>query len=174
MAATPLWATDLLAEVGAGEGFSPESITLVWRRRRGDSYSSGRAWTETRRIVVTAGSDRVEARLTLLHEIAHIISPAAEHHGREFYRTAWRLFLTYGRTSNKRVIAFEGWYRAASLDVAIELGIRGAKAAKAGRPKRHRHRYVIDGFNGVASYRACACGAVIFGSRIGAAAHSGR
>ena len=62
------------------------------------SYSSGRCYYEwpTTRIVVTAGTDEMDARMVLLHELAHVVAGPRAHHGPKWRRTALRLYRRYG------------------------------------------------------------------------------
>lgn len=91
MSVPPKWALDTLDE--AWQGLPEyEKPTLTWRRSKKKKWSSGRAFCKSRRIVVTAGGPRWEQKCVLLHEIAHIMCPADEHHGELFYLTAWSLY----------------------------------------------------------------------------------
>lgn len=82
---------------------------LTWRRRsRQKSYwvtshtlgrrasSSGRYYPAEYRIVLTAGSERRAQKLTLLHEIAHWLTPSDRGHGDAFWIKAFELYRRYG------------------------------------------------------------------------------
>jgi hypothetical protein len=122
MRASPMWAQDLLLQVALDEG-REDPPELAWRRSRAKRYSTGHTQFRrspgapggrAERLVVTAGTDPDGQRVTLLHELAHWLCPAGEHHGPLFYDTAWRLCRRYG--ANLRC-AFEqeAAYRAASV-----------------------------------------------------------
>lgn len=160
--AAPKWAVDLLARVV--EDYGQEPIDLSWRRSKAHRTSSGLAGGRgPRTIHVTAGTERRDQRLVLLHEIAHILTPK-EHHGPEFWRVAWELFDRYAPNIPRRyILEREGDYRVEALNVAIERGVRGAKTAARKRPERvHRHRYgphvPTPGIPG-RTVRSCKCGA---------------
>lgn len=64
---------------------STNAVTLNWRRSRTRSFSSGRCrWDD--RIVVTAGSNELDQRHVLAHELAHHVSPSF-YHDDMFYET---------------------------------------------------------------------------------------
>lgn len=121
----PIWATDLMARVLRDEG-ADFDVELTWRRARprrapkGTRYylrdgsivdrlprvthSSGISYGNhprsapgaQRRIVVTAGSNRVDQRYTLLHEIAHQLAPVDAHHDARFWAVLLPLCARYG------------------------------------------------------------------------------
>ena len=118
MAHPPQWAQDLVIRVALDEGCEilPE---LTWRRSRQALLSSGRAsppnhaeikpsggrWLPQKgrykrllngRVVITAGKDRRDQKLVLLHELAHWLSAVYEHHGPTFWDKAWQLYRRYG------------------------------------------------------------------------------
>jgi hypothetical protein len=96
----PAWASDLVAAVCADADVQPPR--LIWRIRRA-SPSTGVARRSDGTISVRAGTDTLDQRLTLLHELAHWIAPAARrrgrrsvHHGRAFYAAAFDLYRRHG------------------------------------------------------------------------------
>src|SRR6266567_4783669 len=103
----PCWALDLVAAVCAEAGSEPPH--LAWRRTL-RATSSGLARPDAGRISVTAGRDELDARLTLLHELAHWLqhghAPLAArmprrrrrvaHHDEAFYAIAFPLYLRNG------------------------------------------------------------------------------
>lgn len=101
---TPKWAEKIIGEVCDRHGI-PQPV-VIWRRRQAN-YSTGRAWHSyglgcwNGRIVITAGKERADAKMTLLHELAHIIAPKGEHHSKEFYTIAFRLYRMYKLPMNK-------------------------------------------------------------------------
>ena len=142
----PAWAHALVAEVCADAGVAPPSLS--WRRRRNE-HSTGVARRGEGTVAVRAGSDELDQRLTLLHELAHWIAPAPRrrrrgttHHGLAFYRTAFALYARYG-LSPADALRLESARYASSLRHAVLLGIEGAghllaerRAAARARPRR--------------------------------------
>ena len=141
MAAPPKWAQDLVLTVAldAGRDDVPE---LTWYRagkrkvmysewgfptsrahkavktkvlppRRG---SSGTAWPTLGRIHVTAGTDRKDQKLVLLHELAHWLTPK-DHHSPRFWDKAWELYRRY-RVPLRYARIREGNYRKGALVAA--------------------------------------------------------
>lgn len=88
----PEWASDLIRQVCEAEGRRPPKIT--WYQRN-ESSSSGCTYKSEGRIHVTAGTDDVDARLVLLHELAHWFAPPKWNHTRQFWGLAWRLYDVY-------------------------------------------------------------------------------
>jgi len=98
-------------------------FTKILPPRRG---SSGYAAPTANRVHVTAGTDRTDQKLVLLHELAHWLCDVGEHHGARFWDKAWQLYRRYRvpiRYARKR----EGNYR------------KGAALAYArSRPEKHK------------------------------------
>ncbi len=96
----PAWARSLVLAVCA-EARVPPPAVLRWRRGS-RTASSGVANRRAGSIAVTAGTDLADARHTLLHELAHWLTPASPrgggrvrrsvHHGATFYATAFALY----------------------------------------------------------------------------------
>jgi hypothetical protein len=130
--ATPAWARSLVAEV-CPEADAPAPARLRWSRRERDS-SSGVTRRHDGSISVVAGTDTLDQRLTLLHELAHWLTPMHRlrgrhvHHDRRFYRLAFALYLRYGLTAGEALRREAGRYPS-SLRHAVALGIPGADAA---------------------------------------------
>jgi hypothetical protein len=138
---------------------------LAWRRRRGE-HSTGVARRDSATIAVRAGSDDLDQRLTLLHELAHWLSAVAPrrrgrsvHHGRAFYARAFELYARHGVPAADALRLEAGRYPSA-LRHAAALAVPGAAAALAAhrstiraRPRRrwrvlvpeHRIRLERDG-----------------------------
>jgi hypothetical protein len=137
-AGTPPWAAGLVAQVCA-EAEAPEPI-LRWRRAA-RSPSSGVTRKAAGVVVVTAGTDLLDQRLTLLHELAHWLGPAVRrrwrqrvaHHDATFYAAAFRLYQKHGIEPSEAV-AREGARHPGALRHARDLGLPGA--AKAWRARR--------------------------------------
>lgn len=145
----PAWALELLATVCADANV--DSPRLSWRRRTG-AHSTGLTQRHRGSIAVRAGTDDLDQRLTLLHELAHWLSPQprrvrrgrSTHHGRSFYAIAFELYRRHGVPDADALRLESGRYRS-SLAHAAALGVPGAAAALAehrstirARPRRWR------------------------------------
>jgi hypothetical protein len=159
----PGWATDLLTQVCADADVTPPR--LLWRNRRCE-HSTGVTRRGDRTVAVRAGSDPLDQRLTLLHELAHwLATPSGRrrgrsvHHGREFYAIAFDLYRRHGIQDADALRLESARYRS-SLRHAVALRIPGAttalaehRAAIANRPRRrwrvlvpeHPVRLIRDG-----------------------------
>jgi hypothetical protein len=129
----PLWAVELVHAVCAEAGVEPPA-RLSWRRRASPN-STGVARREAGVIAVRAGTDEADQRLTLLHELAHWITPwprrrRSTHHGRAFYRTAFALYARHGLT-DAEALRLESARYPSSLRHAVALAVPGAVAAMA-------------------------------------------
>jgi hypothetical protein len=130
--AAPAWARDLAGAVAEHHGAALGVPALRWRRRRGPG-STGRCVLPQARapqgwIAISAGSDRLEQRHVLLHELAHWLLPRAAHHGPAFYDLAWRLWAAYG-IPPERALRREVPYRAEAARAALRHGVPGALVA---------------------------------------------
>lgn len=156
----PAWACDLVAAVCADAAVQPPR--LQWRTRRGE-HSTGVTRRHEGVVAVRAGTDPLDQRLTLLHELAHWLSPAirrrrgrAVHHGRSFYEVAFDLYRRHGILDGDALRLESGRYRSA-LSHAAALRVPGAAQALAEhrstiarRPRRRwrvlvpEHRVVLE------------------------------
>lgn len=140
----PAWAWELVAIVCADAGVT--SPRLLWRTRCG-GRSTGVARRSEGTISVRAGSDPLDQRLTLLHELAHWIGPAAGrrrgrrtvHHGRAFYAIAFELYRHHGLADADALRLESARYRSA-LRHSAALGVTGAVEALADHRSRLRAR----------------------------------
>jgi hypothetical protein len=131
----PAWATALVAAVCADARVA--SPLLAWRRR-GTEHSTGVTRRDVGLVAVRAGTDDLDQRLTLLHELAHWLAPSAprrrgrrvQHHGRDFYAIAFELYRRHGIDDADALRLESGRYRSA-LRHAASLGVPGAVAALA-------------------------------------------
>jgi len=129
----PAWADELVAIVCADAVVTQPRLS--WRRRAGD-HSTGVTRRHDGMIAVRTGTDPLDQRLTLLHELAHWLSPAprrgrrAVHHGRAFYDIAFDLYRRHGLTDADALRLESARYRSA-LGHAVALGVPGAAAALA-------------------------------------------
>jgi hypothetical protein len=132
MAEAPAWARTLVADVCAAAS-RPEP-QLAWRRRR-QPTSSGVTRRGDESISLVAGSDPLDQRLTLLHELAHWLAPAPRrrrrripHHDATFYALAFDLYRRHGIPDHV-ALAGESARYPSSLRHARALGVPGADAA---------------------------------------------
>ena len=156
----PSWACELMALVCADAGVAPPH--LLWRNRRSE-HSTGVTRHGDGIVAVRAGSDPLDQRLTLLHELAHwLVAPPRRHrgrsvhHGRAFYRVAFELYRRHGIPEPDALRLESARYRSA-LRHAVALRVPGATAALAAhratmaeRPRRRwrvlvpEHRVVLE------------------------------
>jgi hypothetical protein len=139
---TPAWADDLARLVCADAGVAPPRLS--WRRRSGE-HSTGVTRRHDGLVAVRAGTDALDQRLTLLHELAHWLAPPprrrgrAVHHGRAFYAMAFDLYRRHGLADADALRLESARYRSA-LRHALDLGIPGAGVALAEHRSRLRAR----------------------------------
>lgn len=145
----PAWARDLVLEVCAERGLAPPSV-LRWRRVV-RTAASGVTNRRLGSIAVSAGTDEVDARHTLLHELGHWLAPdertgrrvgrgrrrAIAHHGAAFYAVAFRLYARHAASLEDSVRREAGRYPS-SLRHAVALGIEAATRVAAERRARLR------------------------------------
>jgi len=133
MAEAPAWARSLVLTVCA-EADAPLP-RLSWRHRD-RTTSSGLTRQSAGLVSVVAGRDPVDQRLTLLHELAHWLSPAprgrrrgrTRHHDAAFYTTAFGLYRRHG-VPDAAALAGESARYPSSLTHARRLGVPGAEEA---------------------------------------------
>lgn len=143
----PAWARALVVEVCARAGVPPPSV-LRWRRVA-RTEASGVTNRRLGSIAVSAGTDVVDARHTLLHELAHWLTPdersgrragrarrrAIVHHGTAFYAVAFRLYGQHAPSLEDSLRREAGRYPS-SLRHAVALGITEAATLAAERRAR--------------------------------------
>ena len=142
----PDWAHQLVMTVCTDAGTRPPR--LAWRRRHALA-STGVARRHEGMIVVRAGGDELDQRLTLLHELAHWLTPTltsararrrrAVHHGRAFYEIAFELYRRHGVADADALRLESARYRS-SLRHAVALGVPGAIAVLAAHRSSIRAR----------------------------------
>jgi len=139
----PAWASSLVADVCASAGVEPPR--LAWRHRRSEA-STGVARRSEGTVSVRAGTDPLDQRLTLLHELAHWIAPSARrrgrravHHGRAFYAVAFELYRRHG-LSDADALRLESSHYRSALRHAAALGVPGAEEELAAQRARQRER----------------------------------
>ena len=103
----PQWTKQFIADAIAelnNLGYECEIPNINWRKPTVNKYnfvddtvsrirrkdSSG--VTYQKHITICLGSDRVDAKLVILHEIAHWALPWKEHHSPRFWDLAWWLY----------------------------------------------------------------------------------
>ena len=129
----PAWAVALVAAVCAEA--AADAPRLTWRHRTGE-HSTGVTRRDQGIVAVRAGTDALDQRLTLLHELAHWLAPPpkrgrrAAHHGRAFYAIAFALYRRHRIPDADALRLESGRYRT-SLAHAVALGIPGADTALA-------------------------------------------
>lgn len=128
----PAWASALVAEVCRDAAVPPP--LLRWRHAA-RSAASGVTRQSAGTVSVTAGTDELDQRLTLLHELAHWLGPQTRrrrgrvaHHGLDFYMIAFEIFKRHGIPAADALEREGGRYPSA-LRHARALGIPGAEAA---------------------------------------------
>jgi hypothetical protein len=93
------------AKAGDFNGTHPEIAVHAiesWENRKASRNlsSSGRAyrdwWRPSGTITVTAGTEVLDQRMVLLHEIAHLLTPMLSQHDLAWRRVAARLYSKYG------------------------------------------------------------------------------
>lgn len=129
----PAWAPALVREVCARAGAALPA-RLRWTRRDRER-SSGVTRHATGFIGVSAGTDGADARQTLLHELAHWLTPPARrarrgtrHHDRRFYAVAFQLYAQHGEDA-ATALAREASRYPSAIGHARALDVPGAEAA---------------------------------------------
>jgi hypothetical protein len=109
----PEWAQALIEEVCTDYGRRPPKVQW-WERK--DWYSSGVTYKSEGRIHVTAGTSVVDARIVLLHELAHWIARPNWHHNRRYWELAWAMYQRYADRDLEWAIYREAVYVKKSLN----------------------------------------------------------
>ncbi len=144
----PDWARGLVLAVCSAAGVAPPNV-LRWRRAAREP-SSGLASRRAGSIAVTAGTDPADVRHTLLHELAHWLTPEAPprragrrsrivHHGAAFYATALPLFERHADGIEAALRREAGRYPSV-LRLAAAAGIGEAAVLAAERRTARAHR----------------------------------
>jgi hypothetical protein len=128
----PSWASEIVR--GECDAAGVAEPALRWRSAR-RSASSGVTRRSAGSISVTAGTDPLDQRLTLLHELAHWLGPVprrrrgrVQHHDAGFYATAFDLYRRH-QIPDAEILSREGGRYPSALRHARALGIAGADAA---------------------------------------------
>lgn len=93
----PLWANQLTAQVCEAAGV--KTPQLRWRTKPKSFHSTGRTTypniqVPNGRITVTAGYDKRDQLLVMLHELAHHLTPKSFHNA-DFWAMAFDLYEVY-------------------------------------------------------------------------------
>jgi hypothetical protein len=144
MAESPAWARSLVLLV-CSEADAPLP-RLTWRLRDRPT-SSGVTRRSMGSISLAAGSDVLDQRLTLLHELAHWLAAAlprrrrslVRHHDAAFYAIAFPLYRRHG-VPDAFALAGESARYPSSLGHARTLGVPGAEEAWRDRRAALRER----------------------------------
>jgi hypothetical protein len=69
-----------------------------WETRKAEDtrYTSGTASPLRRSIIIRAGTAVLDQKVTLLHEMAHLLAPRGIYHERPWVKIAARLYIKYG------------------------------------------------------------------------------
>ena len=86
----------LAQEVVEREGCEVPSIRWYYRDHPGSSGCTYTGSARHRGIALTLGTDHACARIVLLHELAHWLTPEDRGHGVVFWETAFRLYREAG------------------------------------------------------------------------------
>lgn len=118
--AMPMWAQDLVIKVAIDEG-RDDLPDVMWRRAGKLQYSQWRPFESTgvthmykNKITITAGTDRRDQKLVILHELAHWLMPKGENHGSLFWDKAWQLYRRY-KVPIRYALLSEGNYRKGAI-----------------------------------------------------------
>src|SRR6185312_4932801 len=91
---------ELAEEICAAEGIHPPTIT--WRRFRNPRHigTAGQAHVSggTRQLSLWTGADEVERKITLLHELSHLIVGCRHNHDDVFWDKAFERYARYRLT----------------------------------------------------------------------------
>ncbi len=128
----PAWAAEMVRDVCATAGVAAPFVRWRSARRPG---SSGVTRRSAGSVSVTAGTDPVDQRLTLLHELAHWLAPVprrrrgrVQHHDARFYAIAFDLYRRHG-ILDAEVLLHEGGRYPSALRHARAAGMPGADEA---------------------------------------------
>ena len=149
--APPGWARELTALVCREAGVAPPA-RLRWTRRDRER-ASGVTRYATGFVGVSAGTDVADARQTLLHELAHWLTPpparrrrGVRHHDRRFYTVAFDLYARHGE-GGAVGLAREAARYPSAIGHARALGVPGAdtawRARHAARPAARPMRVLV-------------------------------
>jgi len=139
----PRWAAEMVRDVCTVAGVDEPVVRWRSARRPG---SSGVTRRSAGSVSVTAGTDPVDQRLTLLHELAHWLAPVprrrrgrVQHHDARFYEIAFDLYRRFD-IPDADVLVHEGGRYPSALRHARAAGMPGAEDAWRARRDTLRER----------------------------------
>lgn len=118
----PEWALTLRDKVWEIEGCTKRPLpTFSWRPRKGLGSSGSTSYIDPCRIIIRAGTDLLEQRIIVVHELSHAV--VAGVHNNEFWDCAWRLYARFGLTSFDETFRSEFAYKVGAIDGAKRAGL---------------------------------------------------
>jgi len=126
----------------------PRPLPTIEAKPRNRVGSSGTTYDtdgpDPLKIIVRLGSDLVQQRVIVVHELTHAITRHG--HTLKFWTTAWRLFEHFGLTAYRDTFISEFRYKAGAIDGAFAAGVEiPAGVIRDSRPKwRHDHMWRHD------------------------------
>lgn len=112
----PEWAEDLVTKICADNDRREPDV--IWKTRRG-SMSSGSYYDAKKEIILRAGTELMDQKGCLIHELCHHLCPAGWHHNKRFYVRCFDLYRKYGgETLWEYEGEREGWYMLRSREVS--------------------------------------------------------
>jgi len=89
----PCWATEIIKEVCLA--YNRRVPEIVWRQRKG-VHTTGSTQRKKERIAITLGTDTIDHKRVLLHELAHYLNESENRgHSKEFWLILRALFIKY-------------------------------------------------------------------------------
>lgn len=124
MIQTPVWAQKLVSDAikwyTKQEHVKAKAPGFIWRHRIGLN-SSGHTRLRENQIFITAGRNRVDLKLCILHELAHCLAPReAQFHTVAFWDITWKL-IRWAKLPIRYCKQREGEYKKGAL-VAYRRG----------------------------------------------------
>lgn len=102
----PIWAQDLILDALSwweDQGHSSVNVPIIkWKHRKGRGTTG--LTIDKKTIIIREGnrsinvggekdvSALIDTKVVVLHELAHFLTPSGEHHGPQFWDTAWAFF----------------------------------------------------------------------------------
>ncbi len=113
MSNTPTWAKNIIRTVARQKRRRPPEVT--WQTTRKTHGTAGSS--EGNEIFIREGRFRLNAKLTLLHELAHWIT--GNGHTHKFWLQAWALYRQFHLPMGY-ALTWESYYRQGALDAYWE------------------------------------------------------
>lgn len=129
---SPVWARRLVDRISSD--YTVHSPFIVWTHRKGKE-STGYCTIGGQSIGIRTGSDKADARYTILHEMAHLIliltSDYDGIHDDTFYNFLWPLLRRY-RSPIKKALEYESEHHRRTVERTYRLGGGRIKIQKKG------------------------------------------